>query len=80
MLVLTREPFQKLFLGKAGDVLTGPIVISIASIRGNEVRIAVDAQRDVDIVRDDVRFQPTAGVDVPKPKPVTTTNDRGESD
>lgn len=54
MLVVSRKLDEKLYLGNAGDVLTGPIVVTVVDIRGDNARIGVDAQDNVSIDREEV--------------------------
>jgi carbon storage regulator len=44
MLVLTRKPGEKLHIG-------GSITITVTGVKGNKVRIGIDAPQDVPIVR-----------------------------
>ena len=55
MLVLTRRQGQKI-------ILDDNIVISVVSIRHDQVRIGVDAPKHVNIVRDELQHkEPTDG-------------------
>lgn len=65
MLVLQRSNHERVIIGKAGDVLTEPILIDVVGFRGKpdgtqkSVRLAISAQRDVVILRDELIEQPT---------------------
>jgi carbon storage regulator len=48
MLVLTREQGQKIFTDNG-------ITITVLGIRGNQVRIGIDAPKEVNIRRDDAK-------------------------
>lgn len=60
LLVLQRSNQQKLFIGQAGDVLTGPIMVQVIEFRGKpggaitSVRLGISAQRDVNIAREEL--------------------------
>ena len=47
MLVLTRQKDERLFLGPN-------IILTVLEIRGNKVRIGIDAPKDVEIAREEV--------------------------
>jgi len=60
MLVLSRCRDESFTIGKAGDVLTGPIVITVVDVRRDKARIGIACQKDVEILRDDaVKTEPT---------------------
>jgi sRNA-binding carbon storage regulator CsrA len=73
LLVLQRADHQKIYIGQAGDVLTGPIMVQVVGFRGKpagkitSVRLAIAAQRDVNIVRDELTS------DSPEPSEPSTT-------
>ncbi len=48
MLVLTRKPGEKI-------IIAGNITISVVEVSGQRVRIAIDAPRDVRILRSELR-------------------------
>lgn len=48
MLVLTRYPKQKIFIGDN-------IVMTIVEVKGNKVKIGIEAPKDVNIIRDDAK-------------------------
>ncbi len=54
-IILTRRVREEIVIGKAGDVLSGPIIVSPAEIRGSLVRVSVWAQEDIDVDRREVR-------------------------
>lgn len=47
MLVLSRERNQRIYVGK-------DIIITIADIRGNKVRIGIEAPEEIHIVREEL--------------------------
>lgn len=47
MLVLTRRPGQKIFIGE-------DITVEIIDVRGKTVKVGVTAPRDIEIKRDDM--------------------------
>lgn len=51
MVVIDRKRMQEIVIGKAGDVLTGPIVVTLIESRKTRSKIGVHAQRDVGITR-----------------------------
>ena len=55
MLVLARGKKESIIVGKAGDVLTGPIVVSVSDVRGEQVRIGIEADRNISIYRSEVQ-------------------------
>lgn len=60
MLVLSRRPEEKVVFPQAG------ITIHVLGVRGNAVRIGIDAPRDVKVLREELTGAPAAP---PKPKP-----------
>ena len=54
MLVLTRRDGDQVLIGQAGDVLTGPIVITQVETRRETSRIGIDAPRNIGIVRSEL--------------------------
>lgn len=55
MLVLSRDVNQQIVIGKAGDVLTGPIVITYVEQRRTHARIGIEADRHVSVDRKEIR-------------------------
>jgi sRNA-binding carbon storage regulator CsrA len=55
MLVLSRFELQRIFIGKAGDVLDKPIEIVVLN---SFARVGIDARRDIEVVRDDAKKRP----------------------
>mgnify|MGYP006921455065 CR=1 FL=1 len=51
MLVMGRKEREEIVIGKPGDVLTEPIVVSLVRLSSDGVRLGVTAQKDVDIRR-----------------------------
>ncbi|HZT81661.1 MAG TPA: carbon storage regulator [Gemmataceae bacterium] len=51
MLVLSRKPGEKVVIG-------GGITVQVVSVRGNRVRLAIDAPDDVHIVRAELPRRP----------------------
>ena len=51
MLVLSRKRNQSIQIGKAGQVLTGPIVVTVVDVRGEAARLGIDCDRDLPIDR-----------------------------
>lgn len=47
MLILTRRPSESLFIGS-------DIVVTVLGIKGNQVRIGIDAPREVNVVRNEL--------------------------
>jgi carbon storage regulator len=71
MLVLTRSKGERIVIGKDGD-----IVIHIVEVRGNQVRLGIEAPKDVPVHRHEIyqRIQnlPADEVYTPKKKADTT--------
>lgn len=51
MLCLKRKETETVTFGKAGDVLTGPIVVKVGELRPTSVKLEIDCQRDIRIER-----------------------------
>ena len=51
MLCVTRKETETLTIGKAGDVLSRPIVIEVSAIMSNAVQVRCDAQASIRIER-----------------------------
>ena len=66
MLVLTRKPGQKLFIGQ-------DIVLTINHVRGNQVEIGIDAPLTIPIVREEL----LAGRDLRAELPPRSPLDKG---
>jgi len=49
MLVLTRKPQESIILG-----LDGKIKFTILGVKGNQVRIGVEAPKDIDVHREEI--------------------------
>lgn len=55
MLVLTRIPSESILIGDS-------ITVRVESVRGNQVKLAIDGPREVAIDREEVRWRKTHGV------------------
>jgi len=55
MLILTRKKAESLKIGAESDVLEGPITVTVLEIKGGQVRIGIEAQRDIRVDRDEIR-------------------------
>lgn len=60
MLILARKPGEQIFIGKAGDVLTGPIVVSVCNVTSGRARLGVVAPDDVGVHRNSHGGNPEA--------------------
>ncbi len=58
MLCLSRSNRQRIVIGKKGDVLEGPIILTINEILQFKVRLGFDGQRDVRIMREEIADEP----------------------
>ncbi len=63
MLVLSRKPMERIVIGE-------DIVVTIVSVRGDKVRVGVDAPASVPINRHEIAERIAAGLPAP-PKPGT---------
>jgi len=54
MLVLTRKPNQSIIIGD-------DTVVTILAVRGNQVRIGIDAPPDVSVDREEIRERKDSG-------------------
>ena len=55
MLILTRRADESLMIGGEGDVLEGPVTVTVLGIKGGQVRLGIKAQRDIRVDRDEIR-------------------------
>lgn len=55
MLILTRKQAESLKIGGEGDILEGPVTVTILGIKGGQVRIGIEAQRSIRVDRDEIR-------------------------
>ena len=62
MLVLSRLPSESIQIGDS-------ITLEVVDVRGNQVKLAIDAPPEVAIDREEVRWQKSHGAD-PAPAPV----------
>ena len=69
MLVLTRSIGDRLIIGKDGD-----IVLNVLDIRGNQVRIGIDAPKDVPVHREEI-YQKIKDETVPAEKSTSNTDE-----
>jgi len=53
MLVLSRQRQETIEIGQAGDVLDGPIIVMVTDIRGEKVRVGIEAPRRIQVNRPD---------------------------
>jgi carbon storage regulator len=63
MLVLSRKPGETLTVGR-------DITITVVEIKGNRVRLGIDAPRDVAVVRTELGTAGPRGDELPKPEVV----------
>ena len=59
MLILSRKSNECLKIGDQGDLLEGPVTVTVLEIKGSQVRIGIEAQRDVRIDREEIRKKVT---------------------
>ena len=74
MLVLKIHEENEVSIGKAGDVLSGPIIVKGVEFRKSSTRLGFECQTSIDIVRSDAVNKTS---DERKSRPET---DRTESD
>ena len=55
MLILTRRIGESLKIGQFEDVLEGPVTVTVLGVKGNQVRIGVEAQRNLRVDREEIR-------------------------
>ncbi len=55
MLILTRKVGESLKIGELEDLLEGPVTVTVLSVKGGQVRIGVEAQRNIRVDRAEVR-------------------------
>ena len=55
MLILTRKVGESLKIGQLEDMLEGPVTVTVLSIKGGQVRIGVQAQKNVRVDREEIR-------------------------
>ncbi|KZZ72441.1 carbon storage regulator [Oleiphilus sp. HI0130] len=63
MLILSRKPGEALKLGEE-------ITVTVLGVRGNQVRIGVDAPKDMCVDREEIRQKRDAGIPHPNDKRV----------
>ncbi len=54
MLVLSRERGESIIIGEAGQVLTAPIILTVVDIRGDKVRVGIQAPVEIPVHRQEV--------------------------
>lgn len=54
MLVLTRSKNETIEIGKKGDVLDGPILVTPVEIRGAKIRLGIEAPINIPVYRGEV--------------------------
>ncbi|QFU74371.1 carbon storage regulator [Halioglobus maricola] len=55
MLIITRRIGESLKIGQLEDLLEGPVTVTVLGVKGNQVRIGVDAQRSIRVDREEIR-------------------------
>ena len=55
MLILTRRVGESLKIGQLEDILEGPVTVRVLGVKGNQVRIGVEAQRNIRVDREEIR-------------------------
>ena len=71
MLILTRRVQEALMIGDN-------VTVTVLSIKGNQVRLGIDAPRDVEVHREEIYHRVKAGLPI-TPKPASTDEDAGEN-
>ena len=61
MLILTRRVGESLKIGQFEDMLEGPVTVTVLGVKGNQVRIGVEAQRNIRVDREEIRHRIKAG-------------------
>lgn len=55
MLILTRRVGESLKIGQLEDMLDGPVTVTVLGVKGGQVRIGVQAQRNIRVDREEIR-------------------------
>lgn len=55
MLILTRRVGESLKIGQFEDLLEGPVTVTVLAVKGGQVRIGVEAQKNVRVDREEIR-------------------------
>ena len=55
MLILTRRVGESLKIGQLEDMLEGPVTVTVLGVKGSQVRIGVEAQRNIRVDREEIR-------------------------
>ncbi|AQA18212.1 hypothetical protein BST95_08170 [Halioglobus japonicus] len=77
MLIVTRRIGESLKIGQLEDVLEGPVTVTVLGMKGNQVRIGIDAQRSMRVDREEIRERIDAECDERKRKTLTLTKTAG---
>lgn len=59
MLILTRNPEQRIMIGT-------DVVVTVLEVKGNQVRIGIDAPKDVAVDREEIRKRKLANTEGPR--------------
>ncbi len=52
MLILTRRLSESIIIGGEGD--TGKVTVTVLGVKGNQVRLGIDAPRDISVHREEI--------------------------
>ena len=55
MLILTRRVGESLKIGQLEDILDGPVTVTVLGFKGGQVRIGVEAPKNLRIDREEIR-------------------------
>ena len=55
MLIVTRRIGESLKIGQLEDILESPVTVTVLGIKGNQVRIGVQAQKNIRVDREEIR-------------------------
>ncbi len=55
MLILTRRAGESLKIGQLEDMLDGPVTVTVLGVKGGQVKIGVDAPRNLRVDREEIR-------------------------
>ena len=69
MLILTRRIGESLKIGKLEDLLEGPVTVTVLGVKGNQVRLGVEAQKNIRVDREEIRNRIDS--EAPQGTPVT---------
>ena len=54
MLVLTRRVGESLIVGKDDEIINGLVILTVLSVKGNQVRIGLQAAKEVPVHRQEI--------------------------